>query len=56
MYNIFVKIDMELNNLLYRLIKNYFITFKNQQLDIQITFVFSRSFLYSLLYACIFFY
>ena len=39
MYNIFVKIDMELNNLLYRLIKNYFITFKNQPLDIQITFV-----------------
>jgi hypothetical protein len=30
---------MELNNLLYRLIKNYFITFKNQPLDIQIAFV-----------------
>lgn len=39
MYNIFVKIDMELNNLLYRLIKNYFITFKNQPLDMQIAFV-----------------
>ena len=38
-YDIFVKIDMELNNLLYRLIKNYFITFKNQPLDIQIAFV-----------------
>ena len=37
--NIVDKIDMELNNLLYRLIKNYFITFKNQPLDIQIAFV-----------------
>lgn len=30
---------MELNNVLYRLIKNYFITFKNQPLDMQIAFV-----------------
>ena len=37
--NIVDKIDMEMNNLLYRLIKNYFITFKNQPLDIQIAFV-----------------
>ena len=37
--NIVDKIDMELNNLLHRLIKNYFITFKNQPPDIQIAFV-----------------
>ena len=37
--NIVDKINMELNNLLHRLIKNYFITFKNQPLDIQIAFV-----------------
>lgn len=37
--NVVDKIDMELNNLLHRLIKNYFITFKNQPLDIQIAFV-----------------
>ena len=37
--NIVDKIDMELSNLLHRLIKNYFITFKNQPLDMQIAFV-----------------